>query len=104
MRVATSDAHFAPGERTREMRGEMIWFNQKRDHGVIRTEEGERLAVAGVGFAEGARPVGRCAHRVVMFEIDDSGVMRQARKVAFVPEVPARRARLRGGSRSVRSL
>jgi hypothetical protein len=84
------------------MRGEMIWFNEKKDHGFIRTEGGERLAVAGAGFAGGARPVGRCAQRVVTFEIDDSGVIRQARNVAFEPEVQARRARRRSG-RAVRS-
>jgi hypothetical protein len=81
------------------MRGEMLWFNEAKDHGFIMTEEGERLAVAGEGFAEGEKPVGRCAHRVVTFEIDDDGA-RQARNVVFEPMVAARRARMRGqGSR-----
>jgi hypothetical protein len=81
------------------VRGEMLWFNESKDHGFIMTEEGERLAVAGEGFAEGEKPVGRCAHMVVTFEIDDDGT-RQARNVVFEPLVAARRARMRGhGSR-----
>lgn len=81
------------------MRGEMLWFNEVKDRGFIMTEQGERLAVAGEGFAEGEKPVGRCAHKVVTFEIDDDGG-RQARNVVFEPEVAARRARMRGhGSR-----
>jgi hypothetical protein len=79
------------------MRGQMLWFNEAKDHGFIMTDEGERLAVAGEGFATGERPVGRCAHRVVSFEIDASGETRQARKVAFERAVVARRARIRGG-------
>jgi hypothetical protein len=78
------------------MRGQMLWFNEAKDHGFIMTEEGERLAVAGDGFARGERPAGRCAHKVVTFEIETSGGTRHARGVAFEPEVVARRARLRG--------
>ena len=33
------------------MRGQMLWFNEAKDHGFIMTDEGERLAVAGEGFA-----------------------------------------------------
>jgi hypothetical protein len=79
------------------MRGQMLWFNEAKDHGFIMTDEGERLSVAGEGFAAGERPVGRCAHRVVSFEIDASGETRQARNVVFEPDVAARRARLRSG-------
>jgi hypothetical protein len=79
------------------MRGQMLWFNEAKDHGFIMTDEGERLAVAGEGFATGERPVGRCAHKVVSFEIDASGETRQARNVAFERAVVARRARIRGG-------
>jgi hypothetical protein len=85
------------------MRGEMLWFNEAKDQGFIMTEEGERLAVAGEGFAGGERPVGRCAHRSVTFEIEGSGDNRQARNVAFATEVAARRARLGSGSRGMRS-
>ena len=81
------------------MRGQMLWFNEAKDHGFIMTDEGERLAVAGEDFAAGERPVGRCAHKVVTFEIDGGGERRQARNVAFEPEIAVRRARLRTGSR-----
>jgi hypothetical protein len=80
----------------------MLWFNEAKDHGFIMTDEGERLAVAGEGFAVGERPVGRCAHKVVTFEIDDSGETRQARNVEFEPEISARRARLGAASRGMR--
>ena len=33
------------------MQGQMLWFNEVKDHGFIRTDEGERLAVGGTGFA-----------------------------------------------------
>jgi hypothetical protein len=75
----------------------MLWFNKADDHGFIMTDEGERLAVLGSGFAGGARPVGRCAHTVVTFEVDDSGGTRYAENVVFEPDVAARRPRLRGG-------
>jgi hypothetical protein len=83
------------------MQGQMLWFNAAKDHGFIRTEEGERLAVAGDGFAPGERSeaVGSCAEKAVTFEIETSGSSRQARGVAFVQDVPARRARMRGRGR-----
>ena len=81
------------------MRGQMLWFNEKKDHGFIRTDDGERLAVAGDGFAPGERPEGRCAQKVVTFEIETSSGSRQARGVEFVPDIPARRARMRGRGR-----
>jgi hypothetical protein len=77
------------------MRGEMLWFNEAKDHGFIRTEEGERLAVGGDGFAAGERPVGRCAHKVVTFEVDGNGTARQAQNVVFERDVAPRRARMR---------
>ena len=80
------------------MRGQMLWFNEATDYGFIMTDEGERLAVAGEGFAGGERPVGRCAHKAVSFEIDASDGTRHAWNVVFHPEVAARRPRLRGGT------
>jgi hypothetical protein len=77
----------------------MLWFNLAKDHGFIRTEEDERLLVAGDGFAPGEKPEGRCASKVVTFDIDASGTERQARNVVFEKEIAARRARLRGGGR-----
>jgi 'Cold-shock' DNA-binding domain len=84
------------------MQGEMLWFNEAKDHGFILTEEGERLAVAGSGFAGEERPVGRCARKIVSFEVDDSNDPRQAQNVVFVPEVAPRRARRRSAGRGVR--
>ena len=81
------------------MQGEMLWFNEAKDRGFIRTDEGERLAVAGDGFAPGERPEGRCAHRAVTFEITRSNGSRQARNVAFVPDTTAHKPRMRGRGR-----
>jgi cold shock CspA family protein len=78
------------------MRGQMLWFNETKDQGYIMTDEGERLAVAGEAFAPGERPQGRCAHRVVSFEIERSNGTRQARDVVFVTDVAAHRPRIRG--------
>ena len=84
------------------MRGQMLWFNETRDQGFIMTDEGERLPVAGEGFAGGERPVGRCAHKVVTFEIEGNGRAREARNVVFEPDVVARRARIGAGRGSRR--
>jgi hypothetical protein len=76
------------------MQGTMLWFNEVKDLGFIRTEEGERLSVLGSGFAGGTRPQGRCAEAVVTFDVNEADG-RHAVDVVFVPEVAARRARLR---------
>jgi len=73
----------------------MLWFNEAKDQGFIMTDEGERLAVAGEAFAGGERPEGRCAHRVVTFEIESGSGSRQARDVSFVTDVAAHRPRVR---------
>jgi cold shock CspA family protein len=77
----------------------MLWFNAAKDYGFIMTDEGERLAVARDGFAPGELPEGRCAQKVVTFEIESNSGTREARGVAFVPDIPARRARMRGRGR-----
>src|SRR5690242_9866126 len=74
------------------MRGQMLWFNDKKDHGFIRTDEGERLQVDGAGFAPGQRPEGRCVDKVVTFEIDEDGSERRAQNVVFEQEAASRRA------------
>ena len=84
------------------MRGQMLWFNEDKDHGYIMADEGERLAVDGSAFAGGKRPVGRCAHMIVSFEVDESNGTRRAENVVFEPEVSARRARLHRGGLTVR--
>jgi cold shock CspA family protein len=81
------------------MRGEMPWFNGKKDHGFIRTDEGERLRVDGSGFAASERPEGRCAEKVVTFQIEENGDERPAQNAVFEREVVGRRARLSVGGR-----
>jgi cold shock CspA family protein len=85
------------------MRGQMLWFNEDKDHGFIRTDEGERLQVDGSGFVQGMRPEGRCADKVVTFEIDENAGKRRALNVIFEPPPQAaRRARLGSGGRGGR--
>jgi cold shock CspA family protein len=85
------------------MRGQMLWFNEDKDRGFIRTDDGERLQVDGSGFAIGERPEGRCADKVVTFEIDEAAGERRALNVVFEPPPEAaRRARLGGGGRGGR--
>ena len=82
------------------MRGQMIWFNEDKDHGFIRTDEGERLRVDGPCFVLGERPEGRCADKVVTFQIDETAGERRALNVIFEPPPEAaRRARLGGSGR-----
>jgi cold shock CspA family protein len=83
------------------MRGKMIWFNETKDLGFIRTDEGERLSVLGKAFMDGQRPQGRCAHAVVSFIVRESHGERQAENVVLVEEDAPRRARLR--SRVIRT-
>lgn len=79
------------------MLGTMLWFNQMKDLGVITTEAGEGIRVYGSDFADGERPVGRCAGAVVTFGVTEQDEERKATQVSFVVEVAPRRARLRHG-------
>ena len=78
------------------MRGKMLWFNETKDLGFIRTDDGERLSVLGEGFAGGKRPKGHCARLEVSFEISETDGDRQATQVALVDEALPRRARRHG--------
>jgi hypothetical protein len=73
------------------IRGTMLWFNVAKDLGALRTDGGERIEVAGAAFLSGEKPAGRCAGETVEFECVDGVVS----ELAFVPEVSARRARMR---------
>lgn len=79
------------------MRGELRFFNEETQRGLIRTTEGARFEVLGSGFAEGQVPVGRCAGTAVDFEVDlqVEGTETESRavRVSVVDLVPARRAR-----------
>ena len=77
------------------MRGEMLWFNEVKNFGFIRTEEGERLYVHRDGFVPGHAPVGSCVGLVVLFEVEEGAEQRQAVGVTVPNDVPARRARRR---------
>lgn len=84
------------------MRGTMLWFNEDKDYGFISTEEGERLYVHGTGFAEGIRPEGRCAGLEVSFSVSTENGVRKAEDSVLVPQVAARRARMRHGGGRMR--
>jgi hypothetical protein len=73
------------------MRGTMLWFNETKDFGALRTEDGDRLDVPGAAFLAGEKPLGRCAGMAVEFEHAEAGVSR----LEFVHESNPRRARLR---------
>lgn len=85
------------------MRGELLWFNEDKNHGFIRTEEDERLYVHRSGFLPGEPPQGRCAGTKVTFEREAVAGEHefQAVGVQLVQEASGGRARLRrsGGVR-----
>ncbi len=85
------------GSEEQETRGTMIWFNEEKDHGYISTEGGERLYVAGTGFAGGVRPKGRCAGLAVTFRVTKNGGVRQAEETTLLTDAPSQRARRRHG-------
>ena len=75
----------------------MLWFNPAKQHGFIRTDDGERLRVDQDGFASGEALGDRCRGTRVTFErADDLVVEARAVNVAVVPLFAARRARSRG--------
>ena len=73
------------------MRGTMLWFNEAKDFGALRTGDGDRVDVPGTAFLPGEKPVGRCAGKEIEFDELDGAVT----GVAFLPEPNPRRARLR---------
>lgn len=79
------------------MEGTMLWFNPVKQHGFIRTDEGERLRVDKDGFADG-EPLGDgCRGTRVSFDrADEDAAEARAVNVAVVPLFAARRARSRG--------
>jgi cold shock CspA family protein len=78
------------------MEGKMLWFNPAKEHGFIRTEEGERLRVDESGFESGHAVGDRCRGVKVSFERVEVDADPRAVNVVVVPfEVP-HRARLRG--------
>lgn len=78
--------------------GTMIWFNETKDYGFIRTENGERLHVDRNGFIDGAAPVGRCAGLPVRLTVGERDGERTAVDVSLVVGDSPRRARRRSSS------
>ena len=72
-------------------RGTMLWFNEVKDLGALRTDGGVRIEVPGEAFSAGEKPSGRCAGLEIEFQVLSS----QVSGIAFVPVVAPRRARRR---------
>jgi hypothetical protein len=72
------------------MTGTMFYFNEEKDVGAIKSDEGERLEVHRSGFVPGHAPVGRCSGLPVVFSLSEDGL---AVDVAMVEEANPRRAR-----------
>ena len=84
----------------RTLSGKMLWFDEAKDFGFIRTEEDERLYVHRTGFVDAA-PVGRCATLPVVLTIAVIDGQRQATHVSMTEAEAPRRARRRSaGPRS----
>ena len=69
----------------------MLWFNDAKDLGALRTDDGDRIDVPGTAFLPGEKPLGRCAGKAVEFERLEGRVS----GLAFVSESNPPRARLR---------
>ena len=73
------------------MRGELRFFNEVTQRGLIRTKE-EDYTVLGSGFVDG-HPVGRCAGVAVDFDVEGVDSESLAVRVSIVDVTPGRRAR-----------
>ena len=78
------------------MEGTMLWFNPAKQHGFIRTDEGERLRVDEDGIAAGQLLGDRCRGTRVTFERADRPADGRAVNVSVIPLFAERRARSRG--------
>jgi cold shock CspA family protein len=83
--------------------GAMLWFDEEKNYGFIRTEEDERLYVDRDGFVDRAAPIGRCAGRPVLLTVSERDGKPVAVEVSLVEVEPPRRARRRSGTRSALS-
>jgi hypothetical protein len=72
-------------------RGTMLWFNEVKDLGALRTDDGTRIEVPGEAFSAGEKPRGRCAGLEIEFQV----LSDQISGISFVPVVAPRRARKR---------
>jgi len=78
------------------MEGTMLWFNPAKQHGFIRTDDGERLQVDEDGFAAGHVIGDGCRGTRVSFDRAADRVEARAINVAVLPLLVPRRARMRG--------
>jgi cold shock CspA family protein len=75
----------------------MLWFNPDKQHGFIRTEDGERLLVETAGLAPDCTMPLRCRGLAVSFDREErTPDVPRAVGVAVVPLEAPRRARRRG--------
>ena len=88
------------------MRGELLFFNQRRGDGFIRTEEDERLYVQRASFLPGEAPEGPCAGTRVEFvrRAGDGEHAFAAFEVTRLPDPETGRARRRSRARGGTSL
>lgn len=77
------------------MLGTMLWFNREKGYGFIRTQDDERLYVAGSGFLPGHEPERRCRGQEVTFEREIAEGDTRAVNVSFLLQAQPRRARVR---------
>jgi cold shock CspA family protein len=82
----------------KRMRGTMIYFNEEKDVGYIRSDEGERVQVLREDFLPGHAPVGRCNGLEVEFSLSESEEP-VAVEVSVVADDNPRRARRRSSRR-----
>ncbi len=75
---------------SQRMNGTMFFFNEEKNVGAIKSDDGERLEVRRSGFVPGHAPVGRCSGLPVVFSLSEDGL---AVNVSVVEEVNPRRAR-----------
>ena len=76
------------------MHGTMLWFNEQKHHGIITTDDGEKIRVHRSAFVSAA-PEGSCVGLPVEFEILEDADGRRAEAVKLVAPVAQRRARRR---------
>ena len=73
----------------------MLFFNEEKDYGFIRTADGERIAVNRAGFLPGEVPIGRCAGLPVQLTPVETDKGRVATAVSVIVEREVGRARRR---------
>ena len=77
------------------MDGKMLFFNEEKDYGFIRTADGERIPVNRAGFVAGHAPVGSCAGMPVQLTLTETAEGRIACGVSRIVEAEHGRARRR---------